>query len=457
MVQGLRTRVTLLCLVVGLVTLGLVAAYLIPDEANAFASRLALVLAGGLAVLVFLGWVLSGVLVRMLERPIGEMVDTARRIGEGEPSTRLQTRGWKELSGLARVLNTTAERAREREMRVARERDRLSTIVDTMADGVIVVDEAKRVTVVNEAALALVGSSKERMVGHSFIGAVHDHEMDALLVESLRQETERSGIVEVDAGKRYLGVTASPVRGGEGGVVVLTDLTEVHQLGTMRRDLVANISHELRTPLASVKMLTESLLDGALDERAMAENFVRKIDAEAERLAQMVNELRDLSVIENVETVFEMQPVDLKDVGVRAAKRLQAQAERAGLELNVDIPATLPQAMGDAERLEQVVVNLLHNAIKFTPSGGRVSVSAAAQNSEVVVSVADTGVGISEEDLSRVFERFYKADKARSGGGIGLGLAIVKHVVQAHHGRVWAESVEGEGTTFRFSLPISSG
>lgn len=418
-------------------------------------SHVILALAGGLAGIVALGWLFSGLLGRMVSRPIGELVHMAGRMGKGELHKPVRVGAWKEFARLGTTLNAAAEEIREREAQISSERDRFLTTIETMADGVIVVDGARTVTVVNQAAVRLLRSSRERMVGHSFIGAVHDHEMGAILGESLRQGTEQSGMVEVEPGKLYIGVIATPVRDGEGGVVVLNDLTEVHRLGTMRRDLVANISHELRTPLASLKMLTESLLEGALDERVVAEKFVQKINTETERLSQMVNELRDLSVIESMDTELQMEAVDVGATAMQAARRLQAQADRAGLELEVDIPAALPRVMGDRERLEQALVNLLHNAVKFTPPGGQVSLSAAVQGSEVVVSVADTGVGISEEDLPRVFERFYKADKARSGGGTGLGLAIVKHIVQAHHGRVWVESVEGEGATFRFSLPVS--
>jgi two-component system phosphate regulon sensor histidine kinase PhoR len=426
-----------------------------PGSVKTIGSHVILALAGGLVGIVALGWLFSGLLGRMVSGPVGKLVHMAGRMGKGELHEPVRVGAWKEFASLGTALNAAVEEIREREAQIRSERDRFLTTIETMADGVIVVDGARTVTVVNQAAVRLLRSSRERMVGHSFIGAVHDHEMDAILRESLRQGTEQSGMVEVEPGKLYIGVIATPVRDGEGGVVVLNDLTEVHRLGTMRRDLVANISHELRTPLASLKMLTESLLEGALDDRGVAENFVQKINTETERLAQMVNELRDLSVIESMDTELQMEAVDVGATAMQAARRLQAQADRAGLELEVDIPAALPHVMGDRERLEQALVNLLHNAVKFTPRGGRVSLSAAVQGSEVVVSVADTGVGIAEEDLPRVFERFYKADKARSGGGTGLGLAIVKHVVQAHHGRVWVESVEGKGATFRFSLPVS--
>jgi two-component system phosphate regulon sensor histidine kinase PhoR len=169
----------------------------------------------------------------------------------------------------------------------------------------------------------------------------------------------------------------------------------------------------------------------------------------------MVQELLDLSRVESGQVPLNLVPADVREVLSRPAERLRPQAERAGLTLSVELPPDLPRVLADVERMQQVVINLLHNAIKFTPPGGRVNISAEAAGDEMIMSVRDTGVGIAAENLDRIFERFYKADRARSGGGTGLGLAIAKHIVQAHGGRIWAESVEGAGSTFYFSLRVA--
>jgi len=226
-------------------------------------------------------------------------------------------------------------------------------------------------------------------------------------------------------------------------------------LETVRRDFVSNISHELRTPLASLKALSETLRDGALEDPPAARRFIDRMEVEVDALAQMVQELLELSRIESGQVPMRLAPASLADVIVPAVERLRPQAERAGIDLAVEIDAEAPVVLADVERIQQVVTNLVHNAIKFTPVGGSVWVRAATRSDEAVVFVQDTGAGIAADDLPRIFERFYKADRARAGGGTGLGLAIARHIVQAHGGEVGVESVEGRGSTFRFTLPLA--
>jgi two-component system phosphate regulon sensor histidine kinase PhoR len=185
----------------------------------------------------------------------------------------------------------------------------------------------------------------------------------------------------------------------------------------------------------------------------VAQRFLDRMETEVEALTQMVQELLELSRIESGRAPMRLMPTPVADVVFPPVERLRPQAERAGLSISVDLPSDLPPVLADAERAQQVITNLVHNAIKFTPSGGQVTLSAQPIGQEVILSVRDTGMGIPADDLPRIFERFYKADRARSGGGTGLGLAIAKHIVQAHGGRIWAESVEGQGSTFWVALP----
>jgi two-component system phosphate regulon sensor histidine kinase PhoR len=232
-------------------------------------------------------------------------------------------------------------------------------------------------------------------------------------------------------------------------------LTRVRRLETVRRDFISNVSHELRTPLASLKALTETLQQGALEDPPAARRFLGRIETEVDALTQMAQELLELTRIESGQVPLEFIAAAPQDLLASAVERMRAQAERAGVGLRTECPSGLPEVRTDPPRLEQVLVNLIHNAVKFTRPGGEVVLSAQLAGEFVCFSVRDTGVGISADDLPRIFERFYKADRARSGGGTGLGLSICRHLVEAHGGRIWAESEEGRGSTFYFTLPLS--
>jgi two-component system phosphate regulon sensor histidine kinase PhoR len=230
----------------------------------------------------------------------------------------------------------------------------------------------------------------------------------------------------------------------------------------MRRDFVSNISHELRTPLASLKALAETLQETITDDPPAAQRFVQHVETEVDSLSLMVSELLELQRIESGRVPLQFKETYPRSILNSAAERIRLQAERASLELAIDCPQDLPAVLVDPPRIEQVLVNLLHNAIKFTPQGGMVTLSArlrqnGAAGPDVLFSIQDTGVDISTDDLPRIFERFYKADRSRSGGGTGLGLAIARHLVEAHGGKIWAESVVNQGSTFYFYLPVFSG
>ncbi len=358
------------------------------------------------------------------------------------------------ITPLATAVELAWLRLREMVARAERERDEIVAVLSRMADGVIVTDATGIVVFVNRTELSRLRLPESRVLGRSFIEVVKDHEIHNMVRECLKTGSEAKGVVEVTPGRRFYGVSTTPLPGNSGCVVVLQDLTEVRRLEKVRRDFVANISHELRTPLASLKLLAETLESGGCDDPTLVHDYVGRIGVEVDRLAQMVDELGELSLIETGQVGLEKGPVQVRALVERAAERLEAQAVRAGLALTVDVHDDLPLVKGDARRLEQVLVNLMHNAIKFTPPGGSVTLDAEAVDDTMVVSVIDTGTGIPEDDLERIFERFYKVDKSRSSRGTGLGLAIARHIVEAHGGTLWAESVEGRGSTFRFRLPL---
>ena len=260
--------------------------------------------------------------------------------------------------------------------------------------------------------------------------------------------------VEMPKSRQFLQLIAIPDRYSGGSLLLIQDLTRVRHLETVRRDFVSNISHELRTPLASLKALTETLQDGALEDPNAARRFLVRIEAEVDALTQMVAELLELSRIESGQVPLDLKPVNPATLLYTALDRMRMQVERAALTLSVVCPPDLPSIRADAPRLEQVLVNLIHNSVKFTPPGGQVILSAQKAEGFIDFSVQDSGVGIPADALPRIFERFYKTDRARSGGGTGLGLSISRHIVEAHGGRIWVESEEGKGSTFFFTIPV---
>jgi len=332
------------------------------------------------------------------------------------------------------------------------ERARLAAVLDQMTDGVLIADAQGIVQFANPAVERLFQTSNP--LNHSIAEVVRNHQ----LVEAWRrcQQTGelQSESVELPNRHQYLQLIVIPDTHANGSLLLVQDLTRIRRLETVRRDFISNLSHELRTPLASLKALTETLQDGALDDPPAARKFIDQIQVEVDALTQMVTELLELSRIESGRLALDLRPVSPRELLFSACKRMQLQAERAGLSLRVECADDLPTVRIDSQRLEQVLVNLIHNAVKFTRAGGEVVLQAEAGLGEVRFAVRDTGIGIPEEDVTRIFERFYRVDKSRAGSGTGLGLSIAKHIVEAHNGRIWAESVEGRGSVFYFAIPL---
>jgi two-component system phosphate regulon sensor histidine kinase PhoR len=437
-------------------TVGVARVALPLTEINAAMGHINAVIAVGALVAAVLGILLAFQITRITVDPIRRLTGMSKEMAEGNLSQEIAVPSRDEVGDLARAFNRMAAKLKEAMTLVTAERDRMSIVLESMDDAIFVVDGEGRVTMTNKATEKVLQVPRDAAVGRTLIEAIRDHEVDALLQQCLEKKEQQTGLVEVRSKKRLLGVVATPFVEEAGCLLLIQDLTELRKLETVRRDFIANLSHELRTPIASLKALGETLRDGAIEQPPVARDFLDKINLEVDRLAQMVQEMGDLSRIESGEAPLQKNLLNLAEVVDRAAGRLKAQADRAGLRLETEVASDLARVLADEARIEQVLVNLIHNAIKFTPPGGRIVVSAKTQGDRLVVSVTDTGVGISEEDLPRVFERFYKADKARAGGGTGLGLAIAKHVVEAHGGRIWAESVEGKGSTFIFTIPLTS-
>jgi two-component system phosphate regulon sensor histidine kinase PhoR len=329
-------------------------------------------------------------------------------------------------------------------------------VADHASIGLIRFDASLHVRTANLAAHHALERRPGTLVGQTLMGTFVDHRLEELVRAAAAGE---SGGRELDsADHSSVMVRARPASAG-GAWVTLENVTELQRLRRMRSEFMDNLSHELRTPLANIRLLTEMLMDDLEKEEVSirVRDRVATIDVETGHLVQMVNELLDLSRIEQASTQIRHDEVLLGPLIAASLHRLRTFAERQGVVLIELVPDDLPPVRGDEERLDQLLMNLLHNAIKFSPDGGTVTITSDEQPDGVVVSVTDHGVGIPRKDQDRVFERFYKVDRARQRGlgGTGLGLAIAKHIAEAHGGRIWLESIEGKGSTFSFAVPFA--
>jgi two-component system phosphate regulon sensor histidine kinase PhoR len=407
------------------------------------------------AVLVIVAAVFIG---RRTTRPLREITKASRRIASGELEQIIPVRSKDETGQLAQAFNEMSSNVNKLVGDISVEKTKLQTVLANMADGVIMTDVEGNIILANGTTERLFNFREKDAINKPLIEAVHDHEADEILKSCLSTGQTQTGQFESAISKRFLRAIGIPIVEGKltGALLLFQDLTEVRNLQTMRRELVGNISHELRTPIAGIKAMVETLRGGAIDDKEAATDFLTRIDSEVDRLTQMVSELTELSRIETGRAELRMSPVNLNLLVDDVVTRLNTLAQRQQVTITATLSADLPIIKADNDRIRQTLTNLVHNAIKFNHPGGKVTVSTRVDGESVTVSVSDTGTGISKEDLPHVFERFYKADKARPTGGSGLGLAIAKHVVQAHGGSIWAQSEEGKGSTFSFSLPVKT-
>lgn len=438
-------------------TVGYVRLALSLEEVETHVARLRTAILMAMLAATVLAGLLAVLIAGSITQPIRALTGIAERIVSGDLQARLFPTTRDEVGQLTTAFNRMADHMQQEMAALEQERSRLAAILEHMADGVVITDAAGQVVLLNPAAASILGTVEPGVTPVTFAQLARHHQLIELWKRCAESGQEQADLLELGHPPIALQTIMTPIEeaGARSFLIVLQDLTRVRRLERVRRDFVSNVSHELRTPLASLKALVDTLRDGALEDPAAARRFLNKIEVEVDALTQLVTELLELARIESGQVPLRLQPVAVAEIVTPPVERLSPQAQRAGLELRLHVPGNLPPVLADAERARQVVTNLVHNAIKFTPAG-TVEIRAERQENQVVFSVRDTGVGISEEDLPRIFERFYKADRARSGGGTGLGLAIARHVVQAHGGRIWAESREGQGSTFYFTLPAAS-
>jgi two-component system, OmpR family, phosphate regulon sensor histidine kinase PhoR len=410
---------------------------------------LATVIALALAVLI----------ARRTTRPLLELRSMAARLASGDLEVQVPIPPDEEVGALAQDFNLMASRLRQLLAAVETERQRLATVLATMADGLLILDRNDTVTLVNHAAEQLFAIAQAALPVALTTLPIGDVLLPAVRAIHSPRAGDRPVVVEeaiAPAAQRSLRavVTRLPPPEQDQALVVLQDLTELRRAEQARRSFLANISHDLRTPLASLQAMIETLQDGALADRDAAEDFLARMDAEVQGLNRLVSEFLELSRIESDAFVLHPAPTDLHAMLTAVASRMAAQAQARGVAIELTLPAALPSIQLDGAQIEQVLLNLIQNALTFTPRDGTITLAAAVQSKHIAVSVHDTGIGIAPEDLPHIFERFYKADSARSGGGTGLGLSIAKHLVERHGGQIAATSQVGHGTTVTFTLPL---
>jgi two-component system, OmpR family, phosphate regulon sensor histidine kinase PhoR len=410
------------------------------------------------AVVLAVGFFLS----RRVTRPVTEIQSIARWMAEGDFAQRVPVSGTGEIAELGRTLNLMAERLSDKIQDLEGERTKVAAILDSMVEGVIAIDQRRRIVLMNHAARRIFDLNRDAVEGRPLLEIVRHKGILDLVSGGNRFDVEGASRHEIEVGPpvdRILDVHASAIAlapSGKGVLLVLHDVTELRRLERVRTEFVANVSHELRTPLTSIRGYLETLIDGALDEPANARRFLEIAHTHAERLSRLVDDLLQLSDIETGKLVLKPTLLSLHEVAAEVVAFFEKQATQKSLSLTNNVPPEI-RLQADWDRLTQVFVNLVDNAVKYTPPHGSIALGATyGPRGFVRVWVTDTGIGIPSIDLPRITERFYRVDKARSRelGGTGLGLAIVKHLVQAHGGELWLESELGKGTTVNFSLPM---
>lgn len=407
---------------------------------------------------LFASAAIAGWLAGAVRRPLSELESAANAAASGEYGKLLPTTAApEEISRVGRAIDAMRTQLQGSIDEVRADRQSLASVLASMQEGVIACDASSRILQVNRAAGLLLGVSATdigRPLGEVVRNPDIINAIAAGLTKPTASETELPG-----SPPRVLQLQSAPLTlpNGAGAVLVVHDVTELRRLETVRRDFVANVSHELKTPLTAIKGYVETLLDGAMDDKGVAQQFLEKTQSNAERLCNLTNDLLTLARLEALDGPSHDERYVPDERVRRAAQALEDKARAKGLTLDVQTNAARARIEGHADSLEQAMYNLIDNAINYTPQNGKVTVASREDNGQYQVAVSDTGIGIPETEQHRVFERFYRVDKARSRqvGGTGLGLAIVRHVALMHEGTVSLTSRVGEGTTFTLAIPLA--
>lgn len=403
---------------------------------------------------------MGSILSRTITGPIKEVTSKAEKLAKGEFDHKIMVRSDDEVGKLAEMFNYLTVRLKSTLNEMNNEKEKMETILTYMTDGVIAVSMDGAILHANPAAFKLFRLTQDDVEGKNFdditdiLGLSFKHE------DLFTESKEKNDFLNIgDSTIRYSVVPfKNEAAETAGAIIVLQDVTEQENLDRMRKEFVANVSHELRTPLTTIKSYTETLLDGALEDRNMTLKFLNVIDSESDRMTRLVKDLLMLSRLDYDKAQWNMKEIDLTKILTDCVYKMDISAKQKNQSITLEISDDIPQTIGDKDRIEQVIINVISNSIKYTQEKGKIDVSMWKEEEYICIKVKDNGIGIPKKDMNRLFERFYRVDKARSRmlGGTGLGLSIAKQIIEAHKGKIVLDSIYGEGTWVTIMLPIVS-
>lgn len=428
-----------------------------------FVSRSKLIFIQAIAIALIITVILGSVLASSITKPINDVTRTVQKMSAGDFSEGVRVESDDEIGQLAEMFNLLREKLDYTLSEISNEKNKLSTILTYMADGLIAIDLDGNIIHANPAARHMLGIDQGEDLSsrdyHSILGCISEN----MELSRIKFNCEKEGAQDIlFTDSRVFAVRYDRFKDEEGKdigiIIIMQDITERQKLEDMQKDFVANVSHELKTPLTTVKSYTETLMDGALEDPEVAQSFLEIIDNETDRMTRLVKDLLQLSRLDHRQEKMNFAEGDIVRLTRQCITKMDMTAQQKKQQLNAMFEKDLQVRVNmDKDRMEQVIMNVISNAIKYTQEGGRIDVDIAAVSDRVNIMVSDNGIGMSAEELPRIFERFYRVDKARSRsmGGTGLGLAITKQIVEEHQGRITAESAPGKGTRFTISLPIA--
>jgi len=412
----------------------------------------------GLVIALALAIILGLLMARMIIRPVNRIIRASLNFAKGDFSHRILEDSNDEIGELAATLNKMAQDTEDKIREIDTKSQHLEAIFNSMVEGVIVTDSSEKIISINHEIEELFDVKLPQAQGKFILEGIRNSEISVLINQALKGAKFISKeIVLILPKQKSVEVNVSPIFEKDkvtGCLAVLHDITQIKKLENMRRDFVANVSHELKTPLTSIKGFVETLLEGALQDKDNSIDFLKIVDTHVDRLNRLIDDLLELAHLESKEIVLNKAKLNLSGLADQVIRGFKSQAKKKGVEIKSDLPADL-EILADPNKLEQVFSNLIHNAIKYNKEDGFVRIWSEQLGDKIRITIEDSGSGIPVKDLPRIFERFYRVDKARSRqlGGTGLGLSIVKHAVELHAGSVGVESTEGIGSRFWFILP----